>query len=575
MLARKSILRPAAFVLLALAVYYCCLRYAFPGSFAPLVPYHPDAFGPVGLLERPWLEVFTYPRPVTFFFLRFEGLFGVAGSILISILVALAFALAIVYFVSRWSQTQAGWVAVVCFFVIFCAQPEFYFEHRHDVPIALSGILLLFATEYWRRWLLTGKGADLGVSVLLVAVLGLTKETYFASLAILFLGMVFVEDKLDLRRLALPLLGVAAAGILSLAITFAGFRRWVAPVAGSGTSYRVSLAPADLLQNFDFYASHLFNWAAVLILAVVLFSILRDRRRLLLAATFFLAGLAALLPNSVLPNHPAEQYSWDAVAFTFAPVLLVSGSWISSLLLVGASAVWLWANQVAYRSVPLQWRLGQEVANSRILAAFPRLHQIDPNAKRILVTGLSARLNPWLSEDYTHHEFGNREWTIVTTPDAPESSNKLVKIVHARNIDVDKFDYVVTFDSNGNLTQVLDRAALAHTPPDSVLIPELLGLNAQLQKNPRDPGTLLSIGIAYLTWGLVDQAANYLEQAADAGGGKNPYPYFFLGQCSEGKNDRAAALRYYQQAVNLDQTPRNPVFQQAVDRLSHATSPAP
>ncbi len=531
MLTQRSILRPAALVLLALAVYYCCLRYAFPGSFAPLVPYHPDAFGPVGLLERPWLEVFTYPRPVTFFFLRFEGLFGVTGSILISILVALAFALAIVYFVARWSQTQPGWVPVICFFVIFCAQPEFYFEHRHDVPIALSGILLLFATDYWRRWLLSGKGADLRVSVLLVAVLGLTKETYFASLAVLFIGIVFVEDKLDVRRLTLPLLSIAAAGILSLAITFAGFRRWVAPVAGSGTSYRVSLAPADLLKNFEFYASHLFNWAAALILVVVLFSILRDRRRLLLGAMFFVAGLAALIPNSVLPNHPAEQYSWDAVAFTFAPVLLISGNWISSLLLVGASAMWIWANQVAYRSVPLQWRVGQEAANSRILTAFPRLHQIDPSAKRILVTGLSARLNPWLSEDFTHHEFGDHEWTVVTTPAAPESSNKLIHIVHARDVDVGKFDYAVTFDSKGNLTQVFDRTALSHTPSDTVLIPELEGLQAQLQKNQRDSGTLLSIGIAYLTWGLVDQAANYLERAADAGGGKNQYPFLFLVHC--------------------------------------------
>jgi tetratricopeptide (TPR) repeat protein len=571
----KSAVRPGVLVLLSVVVYWACLRYAFPGYFAPLVPHHPDLYAPVGLLERSWLEVLTYPRPLAFLILRFDGMFGLQGSILIPILATLILAIAVAVYVSKWSQSQPGWPAVACYFVIVFAHPEFYFEHRHDIPVSLTCIMLLAATDCWRNWVLSRQPRQLVLALFLIVLLGTTKETYFASVAVLFLGMAIVEKKFEVRRLMPALLAVAATGGLALAITVLGFRRWVtAPVQGPN-SYRVSLSPGDLFKSLGFYTHHLFNFAAFLVLAVVVFAVLKNRRHLLLAATLLLSGLAALLPNSALPNHAMAEYSWDAVPLTFAPVLLI-GSWpLLSLLITAATGVWLWANQPAYRTVAQEWQIEQEAQNRQIVASLPRLRQIDASAKRILVAGLNTPFHPWLSPDFVRHELGEHAWTLVVPPDQPESFSGPVRSIHAGGVQPSYFDAAIGFDAKGRLVQVLNHGELAQAAGDSVAIPELSGLAKQLADHPHDGAALLDAGTVYLHWGMFDKAIQYLQAAVDATGGKNPYPYFFIAKSYEGKQDPSAALHYYELAVHADQPPLNLLFQQAVDRLKAAAKSSP
>jgi tetratricopeptide (TPR) repeat protein len=579
----KESLRPVGIVLLAFLAYWICLRFGFPGYFSPLAAHHPDLYIPVAMSEVPWLGLFAYPRPLSFVMLRFFGLFGLAGSILASILPSIALAIAAVFFVQRWSQTKLAWISIVSYFTILFCQGDFYFEHRHDPHVSLTCILLLIATEYWRKWLLSSRLADLLISLVVIVVLELLKETYSVSLAVLFLGMVILEDKLQIRRLLVPLLAVAATGLLSLALSFRqvwmsgapmfGTRKLLTAAEAAAAPYRVSLAPTDLIKSFGFYTSHGINRAGYVLLAVAIISVLKNRRPLRLAVMLLLAGFAALVPNSVLPNHLFEEYSWDCVPLLFAPVLLVPGTWIGSLAIGAATCIWLFTTlRVAHRSPSLLWQVEQEQQNQRIMEAFPTLRKMDSNGKHVLIAGLTTPYHPWVYATFAEHELGRRRWTIIVPEEKPETHEPSApRYVHATNVDLNHFDYAICFDGKGNLTKLLDHEALGKTSIADIVSPDLRALEKQLASKPNDLEMLIKVGRAYLYWGLFDQANVYFERAVTAGEGKNPYPYFYLGQSYEGKGDYLAARTAYEQAVKVVQDPRDPVFQTELDRLRRSS----
>ncbi len=578
MLTLKVSLRTAAIVLVAFVAYWAALRFGFPGYFSPLIPHHSDLYIPVGLAGVQWSGLLLYPRPLSFVLLRFFGLFGLEGSILLSILPSIALAIAAVFFVQRWAQAKLAWLPIVCYVAILFFHTDFYFEHRHDPHVSLCCILLLVATDYWRKWLFSGRLTDFLISLVVVVVIELLKETYSVSLGVLLVGMVVIEDKLNVRRLVLPILAVAVTGALTMAISFRavfllgtqifGSRKLATPAEAAAAAYRVSFAPADLARGFGFYAGHACNWAAYVMLAIALIAVVRNRRHLQLAVMLALAGFAALVPNSALPNHLFEEYAWDAVPLLFAPILLVPGTWAASIALGVAMCAWVAVtHHRANRSASLLWQVEQEQQNEHLVESLPILRNMDPGAKKILVAGLMTPFNPWVYESFMEHEVGERRWTIVIPADQPESHQRAVADVHAARVQLGQFDYAVCYDGKGNLVKLLDRRALAGSSIGDVLVPGLPALQEPLESSPNDVKVLIDVGKAYLYWGLFDEANVYFQRAATAAAGKNPYPYFYLGQSDEGKNDLLSARAAYQDAVKAANATANPVFQASLDRL--------
>jgi hypothetical protein len=596
---RDKAARGVLFFLFAAAIYWLCLRFLFPGYFAPLTPNHSDLYTPVGFLERPFLEVLTYPRPLTYVILRTSGLLGVKGSILVVVFAAIVAAMLASTMTVRWGRARMSGLGLACYLILVFGHPEFYFEHRHDSPGVFSCVLVLLAAELWRRWLIENRWRQLAGCFALALALGLVKETYFPSLLILLVTLMVAERQWRLRRVVPAFAGVCGLLGLSFFISAAGFRRWIP----AGTeSYHISLAPSEVWGGLVYYVSHLFTWASALAVLVALALLVRDRRKAVIGGGMTLAGIAALLPNSVLPNHLFEQYSWLAAPFCFAPLLLLAAPEVAAvpdlndarepepdasglhawrrryagLLVVSLTALSVWRYLPEYASTAHQWGITQELENRGIMASFAQLRKLPPGG-RVLISGVDTPLNPWIQPDFLKHEFGRQEWTIVIPVDRPDTElppvHPSVHLRHAAEVNLAAFDHAFVYDERGNLRREYNGAALAaaaQARPEAIVVPALAPLLDRLRNAPDDHLALLRAGELCLNWGLDQQAEGYLGHLEDVTHNHDPYAFFFLGELKERQNDLAAAMVDYERAVETDQEPRNPLFQQAVERLGAA-----
>jgi tetratricopeptide (TPR) repeat protein len=557
---RKSLVETA---LIAPVAYWLCLRFLFPGYFHPLFPPHPDLCMPAGLQIRPIAEIFTYPRPASFLFWLSFGWMGVHASILIGILMIGAGLLCTVWLVQAWTKRSPSPLAIACYTVILFAQPQFYFQHRQDLSSSQSFITCLLAVEFWRRWVNDRKGWYYFAFAGCLALTVLTKETYIGSLAILLCGVVFTSIEPNIKRVLAGLAGGLLVVAACEAINLRGYDRWVLPLVGKSSTYRTTFDPRLIAKTALAFLSDSLTWPAILILLLVLVFLWRQRRVLVVAICLVAAGIAAILPNSLLPNHAIALYAWSAVPLLFAPLLLLPRRWLAMAPLLALSCLWVWTNRTAYRSVGEQWAIAQEKANERVLDSFAKIRRSDDGAHRLLVSGLNAPLSPWGYEDFVRVALGDRQWTILIPAESADRTGKYVNTKHIAEVNPANYDGVVEYGPGGDMLRVLTGPtyfASVRNDPEQVLLPEL-------DENPKDFSSLLTAGTVLLTWGDADRAQAYLERAVRASNGVNPYPFFFLGECAERKHERAAALRYYEEAVGADKEPRNPLFRQAVDRM--------
>ncbi|MGH9632994.1 MAG: hypothetical protein ACRD7E_32220 [Bryobacteraceae bacterium] len=564
--------------LLCAVLYWVCLRFIFPGYFAPLVPHHSDLYIPVGLLERSWTEILTYPRPVAYLALRVMGSFGLEGSIAAVIILVLLGIVLTAVLAARWLDRPPALVPLAVYIVILLAHPQFYFQHRHDVPAALSYIFLLLALGAWLRWLHNGSRAMMLACLASMGLLILTKETYAAAAICLLAGTALLEKRRFHSRWILLLGVVVAIEVLGLLLNVTRYRHFVAFASGASHPYHPSFNPLSMAATLWFYLGKLFSPAAVLLLLAALAFTGRDFRKLGFSLLSIAAGLAALLPHLVLPNHLFEEYAWIAAPLVFLPLLLVEPDRLPfkrSVLaygsLAGFALLWIFTNHGAYNTPARQWTIQQERTNQGIVASLDRLQSLDPSARRVLVAGLRASYHPWLSSDFVQHELGrSREWTVLVPRNGPQRRDPPITLALPEQVRLDEFDHAVLYNENGTLARILDRSGLqqaAGSSPGSVLLPALEPHLDRLRKEPDHFTSLLSAGVLYLEWGWPERAVPYLERALKASGGENPYPHFFLGQAAEALRDYAAARLHYEQAIAADPPPGNSAFREALARL--------
>lgn len=548
--------------LLAVVLYFLCLWLIFPGYFSPLVPHHSDMYIPAGLLNRSVAEVLTFPRPVANLFLRTIGMFGVQGSILVVVLVVLGGAVATAFV----AKSTPSLFAIALYCIMLFAHPQFYFHHRHDVPAAVTYLLLLAALWTSQKWLRDRSRRALVLYLLVILTLGLTKETYYISALVLVGGIGMVLNRQQWRSVVTLVAGTVGIELVAFLFNAARYRHFLSSSTTAGQPYAASLNPFSLLPTLGAYLRELASPLAVILVAVAVAAIWKARDKLLVAGTFIVAGIAALIPHAALPNHMEAQYAWVAAPLLFAPVLLVpSSSKVHLTAIAAVLVVWIEGNRPMYQATPQQWLITQEKANASILQALPSIRQTA--GRQVLVSGLRASYHPWLSTDFIRHYFGSaHSWTFLVPRNGVQRSDGTVALKWPAAVKANGFDTAVLFERDGRLKKILVGRELEAANPDVLLVPALDTHLRIIQTEPGNFMSLLSAGIEYLEGGWPERALSYLERAA-AADARNPYPAFFLGQAMEAQGNRAAARARYEQAIALDAPPGNPAFRQALMQL--------
>lgn len=544
--------------LLVSAVYWACLALLFPGYFAPFVPHHSDMYIPAGLLSRDAAEVAIFPRPLANLFLRGIGIFGVQGSIAAVVLLVLG---GVVLHVGLLpNATLAG---ATLFSLILFAHPQFYFQHRHDVPAALSFVFLLLLVWFARKWITGGSRLDLILAVLATLAMGLTKETYYMSALVLVAGLPMMRPGFDKRRWLSALAAITSLEIACLVYNSLRYTHYLGEATGTGASYSPNLNPLSVLPTLWSYLRELASLPAFALIVMALLAIRSDRRQVKVGLLFVVAGIASLLPNAALPNHMEAHYAWVAAPLLFVPLLSIPIRSFAVWIVVGLLApMWLWSNRATYSSESQQWHVRQEQGNGRILAAMSTIRREE--ASHILVSGLKLSYHPWLSTDFVKHYFGNsRQWTLVVSTDGPKHPNFPVRMLDAAHASSIAADVAVLFREDGELEKVVRDPVLS----EEILVPALRPHLARLRNGPNDFTSQLGAGVEYLHSGWTDKAIIHLERAL-AVNPSNPYPYFFLGLAAEANGNTAEARDYYLKAIAKDGVPPNLAFRQAL--LKHS-----
>jgi len=570
-------MKPLAIAVLA---YFLCLQFAFPGYIHPLTPHHNDFYFPPGLSfdGHPLLEKLTWPRPLGFIAFQFLGKFGLHGYLLLTVCIALANAALMIALAGRMLGRPVYWIAALAYCALLFAHPDFYMDYLHDAFATLSLFYLLVALHAWYSYRDTGQRRYLAVCGVLMLLLAFTKETYFVSALVLW-GLEFLIRRNKRRQVAAILLGGSLLLFIVAATTNAySLKNVIRLETGAAEPYHVSLAPAELLNGSGFYLLHLFPWIAIVAIAAA-FAFAREHR--LEAAGFLLAGVCAVLPHALLPNHTDSMYAWTGATFAFAPVLFVRRppQWFAATRLAAIAAVlivaFVWTNRPRYAAH--HWTIEQEAINRNILASYATLKQLDSGAKKILVTGLSMPFHPFYTASYVRAEFGpGRSWTVLVPHGQIPESKAPVELSKADAVNPADYDYALGFDEDGKLIAHWTREQLraaSGEQRDRVLFPML---NPIFDRNANWSGEwlpLLRAGQIYWQWGQLGSAQICLRRSAELDHGNNPYPFFFLGEVSEDEGRLNEARDYYAKAIALDGSQPNPVFREALDRVRRATSP--
>jgi len=555
--------------------YFLCLQFAFPGYVHPLTPHHNDFYFPPGLSVdgHSLLEKLSWPRPLGFLAFQFLGHFGLHGYLFILVCIALTNAALMIALVGRILGHRVYWMAALVYCALLFAHPDFYMDYLHDAFATLSLFYLLLALHAWMEYRETGRERYVAVCCALMLLLAFTKETYFLSALCPWAFEAVLRQKKQ-RQAAGILLGVSLALFIVAAITNTySLENVIRLETGTAAPYHASLAPANLFDGVVFYSSHLFPVVALLAVAAA-FALARVHR--LEALGIFLAGVCAVLPHAVLPNHTDSMYAWTGATLAFAPVLFVPrpsrALMFRAQIAIAAVLVFIfvWTNRSRYEAH--RWTIQQEKINRNILAAYPALKRIAGGSTNILVTGLSMPFHPFYTASYVRAEFGpRRDWTVLVPRGQPAKSERSLQLAKPDLINPADYDYAFGFDEDGNLisqwTHEQLQKATSGEQRDRVLFPTLNAIFNSSAKWSGDWLALLRAGQIYWQWGQLDAASICLRRSTELDGGHNPYPLFFLGEVSEDAGRLAEARDYYAKAVALDESQPNPAFREALERV--------
>ena len=270
------------------------------------------------------------------------------------------------------------------------------------------------------------------------------------------------------------------------------------------------------------------------------------------------------------------MYAWTGAILAFAPVLFVPRPVRAVIrpvqVALAAILVFLlvWTNRPRYQAH--QWTIDQEKINRNILASYPTLKSLSSSSRSVLIAGLGMPFHPFFTSSYIRAEFGSeRNWTVLVPRGQPPKSEATVQLAKPDRIHPPDYDYAFGFDENGNLISQRTHEQLQNAASgeqrDRVLFPSLNRVFDGSAKWSGEWMPLLRAGQIYWEWGQLESGAICLRRSSELDGGRNPYPFFFLGEISEDRGQFSDAREYYTKAVALDGSQPNPAFREALERV--------
>ena len=535
---RKPLFTSAVFwcaaVLITVLAYWACLRLLYPGYFAPLSPFHADFYDYTGTAMLSIRALLSYPRPVAFLGMHFLATGGLPGVLAGSIAISLGGLLGILALARQWFRIDSIWLlpAFAIYLIILFAHPDFYAEHRHDLPAEISWLFLVLSLLAWtafvrRRHRSLLKAGLLAAAVVSAILFAFAKETWFVAALCLVLGMALADR--PSRRLHLGFLGFL---IFTEAVSFL----WTGHVNGpfvslntaAGDAYRINAHFGSIEKTWLYYLSELLNPGLILAaLAGVAFA-WPDRRRLILTASWLVAGLVVFAPQSLLPNHVFSEYAWAAAPLFMVPVLLPRNlSQAGLVILCAAIAIrgphGYWR---IYDSDVSKWYVAQDQKGMEIRRSFPAFRAV-PRPARVLVTGIDDAAIPWEVSHYAHMEFGDGiTWTVAFPPSLTHRiASPLVSFIDVGSARPGNFDYVARYHGNGKLEGIVRAADIpSSAPADEVLVPDLVPLVAATHGATKENSWVFyPVADKCLTWGFDAEAGRYLGAARALGADDDTY----------------------------------------------------
>ncbi len=519
-------LRIVLLALLIAAMYALCLRFGFPGYLGPLAPFHGDFYDYTGMAEVSWARAAHYPRPVTFLLFKLFGAMGVKGLMAAGIAVALLDVLLVLSYATRITPVtkHLNWVAAILYLDLVFIHPRFYIEHRHDMPAMFSLLFGMLALHCWLSWLKNSSVGALLVCPVCVLAFAFSKEAFFVSIFALIAPLLALYGR-RWQTIGFSLFcGVAEVSAILYSRSLAS--PFVDPSATAAASYHIDAHPGSVLRVFAIYGMALFSFSMVVFIALGMAQAVSARRNRLVMTAYIAAGLGALLPISLLPNHIFREYAWLAVPFVLIPVALlevpemVSAQRRVAVIFVVSLLLNFYGDHTrgVFRATEMRWYLEQEQIGRNLLAS---LHTAAPEvarARRIVVAGLENPFVPWASDTYTTWRFGNdRFWSVVTPRDKPDwKSSRNVAFLPASKIDLAQADLFLIYRPDGSLDEMPpgDNArSLIHSAAD--LIPELRGIKPASEIGSR---TELAVDrVRFERWSLFAEARPYFERGIELG----------------------------------------------------------
>ena len=538
-----------SFLLLALlvaAAYCLCLRFALPGYFGPLAPFHGDFYDYTGMAGVPWPQAIRYPRPVTFTLFKIIGGWGVRGSMAIGVAVALLDVFLVLLYATRITTVnrRMPWVGAVLYCALIFTHPQFYIEHRHDMPAMFSLLFGMLALHCWLSWLKHSSAIALLLCPLCIFGFAFSKEAFFVSAFALAAPLLMLYGK-RLQTIGFILFcGIAEVAAILYSRSLAS--PFVDPTAAAAATYHIDASPGSVIRVLAIYGLALFCWPMAALIALGLVQVFPWKRNGLAMTAFLAAGLAALLPISLLPNHVFREYAWLAVPFVLVPVAFLEVPKTLSRQRQAAAAVVVVAlfagyevhSRRAFRSTEIQWYLDQEKIGRNVLASFRTAAPEIDRARRIAVAGLDTPFPPWAADSYTAWKFGtNRFWSVAVSQNKANFRNsRNVEFLPAAKIDLAQTDLLLIYHADGALDRALTREqARTQIQTQAGLIPELRGIKPASKIDDR--AELARDGTRYAHWYLFADARPYFERGVDLG---DPQAAFALKQMEEVSSKMAA-----------------------------------
>jgi len=441
--------------------------------FHPFAVYHNDHYSYVGLHADGYgmSRYFKlYPRPLGYVILELCGRLGIRWLMAPMFICGLANAALMGTLVERRLKRSVPLLAFVLFAGMVYLNPWYQIHVKED-PLAIFSLsFTLMAFHVWQSYVDNPRPWHIPVIVALLAASSMTKESYFCVIGLFFLiQMVFQRGK----RAASGFVLAVASGFMFYALHRAS-TVWLLfhGKAKPTDPYYTDMHPGAVIHGFITLGQFLIYPAlAAAIVLILIFAWRTDKRVFWVGLASVALGLAALLPNSTLPNHLEPQYAVLGSELFCAPILLIW--WVSTQLrsraLIAGTVTLLSAFSIVEyvhgSRNEVRWFQIQESVAGRMVASLEQIRRETPAGSTFLVTGIAGPYDPFYADDFIQALIGTGRFFRVIVPDGvPRSAGKVTELIHAADpARMQAVSDLLVFDEDGSLAR-----AVPHPSPEQL-----------------------------------------------------------------------------------------------------------